>query len=268
MVAVLLAAVQVIDQELIIPRIAPLLTRDHGDAGRHEIKQYAVPLTSDGTRSDGSDRLFYARSFDPARGTLRGLHIWDRDPNGRAVRHYSAETAKWAGNGWRLASPLVESLILGVPGEAGRAPKQASGTESSPGELLIQTDLGPDALNVRHFASFKQSLSLSQLTSMLHNPALQPEQRAGLQRIRYGRVSMLLSAFLSLIVSMPFFLMREPKNMVLQSLKSAPVGIVSLLGGVLGAATPISGVPPGLAVFLPVAILVPVAIAAMMSMKT
>jgi hypothetical protein len=79
---------------------------------------------------------------------------------------------------------------------------------------------------------------------------------------------MLLSAFLSLIVSMPFFLMREPKNMVLQSLKSAPVGIVSLLGGVLGAATPISGVPPGLAVFLPVAILVPVAIAAMMSMKT
>lgn len=265
LVAALLAAIQVLDQEFIIPRIAPLLTRDHGEAGHHEIRQYAVPLTSDGKRPDGSDRLFFARTFDPAAATLKGVHIWDRDPAGRALTHYAAPNAKWTGEGWRLAEPVIEPLLLTPAGGSGGAPGIP---QPVPPELLIKTELGPEALNLRHFGSFKQSLSLAQLTSMLHNPALQPEQRAGLQRIRYGRVSMLISAFLSLLISMPFFLMREPRNMVWQSLKSAPVGIGSLLGGVLGAAAPIPGIPPGMAVFLPVLILMPVAIAAMVSLKT
>ena len=42
LVAALMTLVQVLDQELVLPRIAPLLTRDHGDAGKHELQGFAV----------------------------------------------------------------------------------------------------------------------------------------------------------------------------------------------------------------------------------
>ena len=76
-VAIGLTALQLVNQELIIPRIAPLLVRDHEDAGNHKLSVDTVPLTA-----DGSGRLFRAAAFDANTNTLEGLYILERG------RHY------------------------------------------------------------------------------------------------------------------------------------------------------------------------------------
>lgn len=257
-VAALMTLVQVADQELLIPRIAPLLTRDHGDAGKHELKGFGVPLTSDASR-----RLFYAQSFEPNPGILRSVTIWERNADGRPVQQVTAPEARWTGTAWEMESATVRPLemINVAPGSStpGAPPARA---------LTITTDLDPTALTLRHYANFSHSLSWRQISGLLATPELDPALREKLLRIRYGRISTILSNFLAMLIVMPFFLTREPKNMVLQSLKCAPVGIITLLGAVLGASAPFPGLPPAVAAFLPVMVLAPIAAGSIASMKT
>ncbi|MEZ6318858.1 MAG: hypothetical protein R3B49_08915 [Phycisphaerales bacterium] len=70
-----------------------------------------------------------------------------------------------------------------------------------------------------------------------------------------------MSNLLTLIIALPFYTTREPQNMVVQSLKCAPISILALMGGVLGASAIIPGLPAAIAVFIPVMILVTVALA-------
>jgi len=70
------------------------------------------------------------------------------------------------------------------------------------------------------------------------------------------------------VVCAPFFLTREPKNMVLQSLKCAPVAIGSVVGSIVGTAAAIPGVPPELGVMIPVMVTTCMAIAALTGMRS
>lgn len=256
LVAALVTAVQILDQELVIPRIAPLLTRDQNDAGKHDMKEFSVPLTE-----DGQGRLFYARQFNPATATLSAVRVWERDASRRMTRIISAPTATWDGSAW-IFDPATVDLASAQTGQ----PTSAQAPAAS--RVSIPSDLDPKKLTLRHYSSFSQSLAWSELSEMLRTPNLEPRLRDRLIRIKYGRISSVLSNFLTLLIVLPFFLMREPRNMVAQSLKCAPVGICSLLGGVLGASAAIPGVPPGLGVFLPVILLAPIAVASMGSMRT
>ncbi|VAX41659.1 hypothetical protein MNBD_PLANCTO03-621, partial [hydrothermal vent metagenome] len=65
-----------------------------------------------------------------------------------------------------------------------------------------------------------------------------------------------------------FFLQKTPGSAILRALRCAPVAIITLMGGVLGASAPIPGVPPEIGVFLPVLILLPIAVASVASVKT
>ncbi|MBZ0170981.1 MAG: hypothetical protein K8E66_01240, partial [Phycisphaerales bacterium] len=92
--------------------------------------------------------------------------------------------------------------------------------------------------------------------------------RDRLERIRWGRVSVMLASLLSLVVAMPFFLQKTPGSSIVRALRCAPVAIVALMGGVLGSSAPIPGVPPALGVFLPVLILLPVAVASVSTVRS
>lgn len=263
-VAAGMTVLQAINQELVIPRIAPLLTRDHGDAGNHDMRGFEIPLTD-----DGHGRRFYAQRFDPETRSLEGVVVWELNAEGLMNRSTRANAATWDATeqGWRLERPTAfeytqENPETVVPGsEPGRVvPPVAS--------VLIPTPLDPTAMTLRQHANFSHSLSWRELTRLLRVPALDPALHDKLVRIKYGRVSMIISNFLTLLIVMPFFITREPRNMVLQSLKCAPVGIGSLMGSVLGASAALPGVPPGLAVFLPVVVLTPIAIASMGWMRT
>ncbi len=251
LVAVLLTGVQLLNQELVIPRIAPLLAREHRDAGEHSLGVASVSLTE-----DGQGRLFRAEGFDADTGELTGLFIMERDPDGRAVRAIRADRAVYRDGAWVLENAVAEAR--------GRAP----GVPAGPVER-VESSLDPDRLRMNRFQSYRNALSFRQVGQMLDRETLMDaEQRAALERIRWGRVAMMISGLLALVIAMPFYVRREPTNMVVQSLKCAPVAIAALIGGVLGASAVVPGIPAAVAAFLPVMILSVVAVAQVSGLKT
>jgi lipopolysaccharide export system permease protein len=245
-----------INSELVLsnPRIAPLLTRDAGDIGKRSWSEFPVRLVP-----DAAGRVFLAEKFDPGAGVMENVTIWERDKDGHAEQAISADKAVWDKDAWKLSGAKVLPLTLSKGGASTGGPLPAAPDR-------IRTDLGPETLKLKRFEAFSQTLSWGQISELLRTA--RPDMREKLQRVRWSRVSQTISGLLVLVITMPFFLMREPKNMLVQSLKCAPVGIISLMGGILLSAVAWPGLPPGFGVFIPVLILIPIAIAAVSWMKT
>lgn len=250
-VALGMIALAILNQELVLPRIAPLLAREHDEAGRRNVAVTNVPFTKD---SDG--RILYAALFDPSADTLTDFVFMETDASGVGTRRMFGETARWEDGAWVSESATIE------PAGARAAPQVDV-------PVRIETDLDPIALVVRQYAAYSQNLSWSQLGQLLEQtPGGEGGVRERLQRTRYGRISIAFTNILSLILVMPFFIVRVPGNMVAQTLKGAPVAIVALIGGTVGATAPVAGISPVVSVFIPVIVLLPLAIAVAMSPKT
>jgi lipopolysaccharide export system permease protein len=242
---------QIVNTEFLIPRVAPLLVRDHDDIGSRTLGSSVVPLTL-----DGSGRLFRAANFDADSNTLEGVYILERDENGKATRAITAAQATYNDGGWDL-----EDGFARVRGAATLQPELPIDR--------IETSLDPNTLRMNRYESYAQSLSFMQVSQMLDRPTLtDPAKRNRYARIKWGRFAVMLSALLALVISMPYFITREPRNMVMQSIKCAPIAIVALIGGVLGASATIPGLPAAIGVFIPVMILSIVAVAQTSAIKT
>jgi len=250
-IALFFTALQLVNMELVIPKIAPLLVRDHGDAGTRHLGAAAVPLTL-----DGSGKLFRAASFDADTDTLTGVYILERDDTGKAKRAITAQSATYRDGGWDLTQGQEQirgDNIIEPPTPLAR----------------IESSLDPNELRMNRYESYSQALSFRQVSQMLNRKTLtDPAKRARYTRIKWGRFAVMISSLLALVIAMPFYITREPKNMVIQSLKCAPVAIISIIGGILGASASIPGLPPALAVFIPVMLLSVIALAQVSSMKT
>jgi lipopolysaccharide export system permease protein len=250
-VALSLTVLQVINQEIILPKIAPLLVRDHSGAGEHELGVSSVPLTL-----DGMGRLFRAAEFNADTDTINGVYILERDADGRASRVITADSATYSDGTWIFVNGLAQLR---------------SASYISPPEPIAQLEssLDPHELRINRFESYSQAMSFAQASQMLGRETLvDPKKRSRYQRIQWGRFAMISSGLLSLLISTPYYLTREPKNMVVQSIKCAPVAIIALVGGVLGASAIIPGIPAAIGVFIPVMILSVVAVAQTSSLKT
>ncbi|MGH7132627.1 MAG: LptF/LptG family permease [Phycisphaerales bacterium] len=251
--------VQVANQEFVIPRIAPLLARDKGDAGRRDFSAFKVPLTP-----DGQNRVIMAASFDPQSQVMSGFYALERDENGKAKRKIVADSAQWTGRQWKLTGGFARPA--GIASNSANDPRVARAEPIA----AITSSLDPTTLVANRYRSFSQSLSWKQIGEVLSTPGLSEQVRTQMERIGWGRLSTLCSTMLALVIAMPFFLRREPSNMVIQSLKAAPVALTALLGGVLGAAAPVPTdlLPVWVASFLPVLVLGPLSIAMASGVKT
>ncbi|MEO0511550.1 MAG: LptF/LptG family permease [Planctomycetota bacterium] len=254
-VAVGLLVLQQVNQELVLPRIAAKLLRSHDDAGTHNLDSQNVKTTP-----DASGRLWYAKRFDPNTSEMQGVYVWERADSGRAERRYEARSASWiepSGDGVLGAWALEGVRVLGAD--------RVGPIE----DLELKTDLDPTALTVRQFSRFRSSLSWGQLSQLIHQTeGGDPELVARLKRTQFGRISLAAADLLALMMAMPFFLRSLPENMLGQSLKASPLAIAALLGGTLGSAAQIPGVPPELSVFVPVLVLLPLTLASVASIRT
>jgi lipopolysaccharide export LptBFGC system permease protein LptF len=251
--AAALNVLQLVNQELILPRLAPLLVREIDRILQGGIASFPLPLTR-----DGSGRLLTAASFDPESGELSELLVLERDARGEAIGRVSAERATWSEErgAWMLEG-----------GE--RIGRRSSGGEGvdAPAAAVAEfaTDLSPEAIRVRKFTQYAQMLSLSQIRRMREQGGVDPDLLSRLTYVRLGTVGLNL---LVLAASLPFLLLREPANLLRQGILCAAFAVPASLGSLVAMNLALPGLPPAVAVFLPCAILLPVALARLGSVRT
>ena len=89
-VAVLLNLVQLLNGEILLPRLAPLLVREHNAILRPSVEKFGLNIVQ-----DGAGKLVLAQAFDPMTETAFNLLVLERDEKGAAVRRIEAPTATW-----------------------------------------------------------------------------------------------------------------------------------------------------------------------------
>lgn len=250
--AVLLAAVglnllQGINQEFILPKLAPRLVRDHGDLMRPGGQTFEVPLTL-----DGDTNLLSARSFDPATGEIDDLLFLDRTATGMAKRRITAKHAIYDGQrrGWVLEG--------GTAVERGPGPDgQAAGDDSFLEPIdFIESALTPQAIVVRRFRLYAQMLDMQQVRVLEHEGGT---DQATVIRLMLGRFAGPCANLLVLAISIPFFLLREPRLLLAQSVKAAAISVPAMLGALVFLTVPFSDLSGAVSVAIPVALLLPIA---------
>ncbi len=198
-------------QEFVIPRLAAKLARSPNDTRNPELMTYKVELSP-----DKAGALFSAVAFHPTREALTGVTILDRGPDALIRRRITATEADWDAprGGWRLVGG--QAILRDLQGEQqGELPS----TRFVPVDF-IATDLSPQVLQARRATLYSRLLSLSELQAMANNPAA---DRALMMQIMFGRFSLLMVNILLLALALPFFLLREPRNLLVQSSRAAMV---------------------------------------------
>ena len=236
------------NQELLLPRFADRLMLDHGDLARTDRAAFQVPLTR-----DSAGNLLYASSFDPEARRAVGFLGLERDPAGSLVRRTTAAAATWdEGRGaWILEGG---QCVVRDP-----AVREGS-TQARPPEPAAEwrTDLSPKAITARHYRLFAQMLSSRDLGAIAAAGAL---DRGQADRMQLGRVGTVLVNLLVLVAAIPFFLHRGPVNVLQMSILCAATCVPAIIVSAIVMAAPVGGLPPAIAVALPVAALIPVAVA-------
>jgi len=239
---------EVANQELILPRLAERLMRDHGDLGKPGGAAFTVPLTR-----DSAGNLLYASKFDPESGRITGFLGLERDDRGSLVRRVTANAATWdaARAAWLLESGTALRRDPAVR-EGSTVQEPPSPAEAWP------TDLSPRALTARNYRLFAQVLSSPELGRLADAGAI---ERSQADRMVYGRIGTVIVNLLVLVAAVPFFLQRGPANMLRETVLCAATCVPAIILSAVLMAAPVPGLPPAVSVALPIAVLTPVAVA-------
>ncbi len=247
-VVFVLGLLQVVNQEFVLPRLAPLLLRGHDQIGMEGTSAFPVPFTT-----DSQQRLLQSPAFDPTLETLATPSIIVRDERGRTVERIRAASASWdeTQGAWMLERGTVVRIRHGA---------SDSTTASRPEPVdRYETDLSPDLLTVRRFGQYTGMLSSWQIGSLLESPDV--EEADTLRRSRYARWATILVNMLVMLIALPFFMHREPTNLLARSLLCAVVVVPLYLVVATFMLVPLPGISPALGAFLPVIVLLPVSLA-------
>ncbi len=240
--AALIAALQFANQELVIPRLAVDLLRYRGDLVAKETDTFEIPLWGD---ADGN--LLHADSFDVGRGTLH--HIWflERSTAGDLIRRIRAEGAVWneARRCWILER--------GVASAIGSTPGQVDSAEAQTAIDQLNSSLDPRAIMLRRERLYAHMLGLGEMRALEHLGAISSAEAA---RMTAGRIGMPLVGFLLLIAALPYFLLREPRPLLGQSVRAATLVLTLFFLSAVLASAPVGPIGPSMSMAAPVAALI------------
>ena len=199
-------ALLVVDTEVLIPRVAHLLSRDHDDA--------------DGARAfealflrDQNGALLSARQFHPKRHDLKNMLVLQTDEAGELSSILEADHAEW-----EPPSPTrpVGRWVLNRGHQRTRTVCQAP--QLGPTECIeesyprfYETDLGPAEIQLRQSGGWLKFLSLRELQD------LQEKGTADIVSIvqtKHARITTPIVAVILLLLGLPCFLARSPSNIL------------------------------------------------------
>ncbi len=251
-VAVAMGGLQMLNQEYMLPKLAPLLLRTHKHAMQGAVDAFPVRFTDD---TDGN--LLHAASFDPGTATLTAPGFIQRDEAGRTTHRWWASEAQWSepDGGWKLVGGRVVEI----------SPDGRGSTTAAPA-TMIRTDLSPMRLTMRRYGQVAGMLSLGQIRDMLRWP--DAREATALRRSAVSRFAVVALNLLILVIGLPFFLDRAPGGQFSKAIRCAGVVLPVYFTAAGLMLVPLGFVGPLVGVVLPVLVLLPIAMARMGQIKT
>jgi lipopolysaccharide export system permease protein len=273
--SVLVNSLLVLDQEYLIPAVAPKLARPRDDvAGARSYGIWCVP--------DDENRLISATVFLPKEQRIRNLYIIELT---RQANHLprlgdviTATSARWdaARHGWDLTGKdgegygvrikVAEAVAGGITSEA---PVKRVPITFYPSKLT------PEALLAHQTAQWVQFLSVRQLNQLLRRSDMNVLE---IEKIKHGRFTLPLNNMILLILGLSFFLSRIPENVLTQGAKAlgtcAAAFLITFVGQqMMGASLASTDLPawltsPALPAWLPILFFGPIAALLMENVKT
>ncbi|MHC4236720.1 MAG: LptF/LptG family permease [Planctomycetota bacterium] len=203
LLSVLLTGLMVADQELLIPKHAYELTRDHDDFSSDNA--YDIWFVGD---DNGS--LFCSREYDEQTQTFDEPFIILRRPieDGtgdiyRVVGKIRAASAVYdAENGGWVLTDGQQMLLGGDSADQQTRPIN-----------FYESNLTADDIPIRKREGFKALLSLRQLTELQNNPGVRTTDMAALALQKHSRVTDPIVNLIMLMVALPVLVCRDPKAM-------------------------------------------------------
>jgi lipopolysaccharide export LptBFGC system permease protein LptF len=252
-----ISLVALLNQEYMLPKVAPLLLRDHGELGEKSVGSFSVPFTP-----DQNGVLLLAPSLNPSTGVLTEPTFIVRDEKGRMIRQIRATSATWDGE-------ATGKWIL----QNGRSVDVVFDEETAQAEILppvvveqYETELSPYILTLHRYGQFIGMLGMTQLNSMLEVAGTFDAPM--LRRHWYSRFATIAINMLAMVIVIPFFITREPVVLSRQAIKCGGIGITILFGGTIVMLMPIQGFPAVVSVFLPALVLLPVGLLQLVNIRT
>ncbi len=246
-------------QEFVIPQLAGKLSRKKSHVKKQQVDYFAFYYTP-----DGSGSLISAARFDAEHEQLTNMRVVVRDENGLQKQKITAAQAVWDQDrqGWELIDGYAIS-----PGRIGESPVEALERAGVDMEFF-KTDLSPTLIKTRRNADYVRLLPVTELQKMQNNQAVPPTMRDTVTRTKWGRVSLLIVNVLILVIGLPYFLLRAPGNMLLQSVKAAGLCIGVWAGGMTLPELATAYFNPVAAAWIPVVVYLPLAAYILHKVKT
>lgn len=262
--AVLLTGLQVIDEEVVIPRLASELTRGRDEVGMP--RRYSFWFIS-----DPKGNLFCGQEYDESTGMLLNPFIVLRQQEPAAQRWsvIGQIDAEWA---------VYDAARQGWAFEKGRQmnvlPEDAVPTALTSVEPVdfFPSSLQPQEIALRRQEGYKSLLSLPQIETLLKNPGTRKTDMAELILQKHSRIVDPIMNLIMLMVALPVLIRRDPreiKSAILISFVTTTGCFIAVFLCKLFATESIGGrVLPELWVWAPVFLFLPIALLQIDSMKT
>jgi lipopolysaccharide export system permease protein len=245
-------------QEFVIPELAGKLGRK-----KSHIKNITVERLAFQYIPDEKGALLSAASFDAEHEQLEGVRVLLRNADSVQVGHITAAQALWneQAKGWDLIGGYQ---VDGRPVESPVETVDRSSVEVD----FFKTDLSPTLIKTRRNADYVRLLPVRQLQQMQHSEAVPAAMRDVVARTKWGRVCLLLVNVLILAMGLPYFLLRSPGNMLMQSVKCAGLCIGVWAGGMTLPEMVSGHLNPVAAAWIPVVVYLPLSAYVLQKVKT
>ena len=247
--SVALNGLLIADQELIIPRMIPILMKDHEDRASADVKSFPIMAMQDRDRSllrvgrftpagDGTPASMQVVDITERREAVRQVPGPDGKPQTRRVMepvaHLSADGAVWnekeqrwdLTEGWRKVGLTADDLGLA------REPV-----------AFYKSNVTPEEIALYRSGDWVELLSTPKLQELIERPGSYGQ--ANLLRVKHTRFFQPIMNVVLLLLAIPCVLTREPGK-----LKSAATKCLALTGLGMGAmflSHQLAAKPPSLA---------------------
>ena len=248
MVGIVLNSMLIINQELIIPRIADKLVRKQENALGGKV----VPVS---LQTDENNSLLLAE-MDPAGPALEDVLLIIRDRDGRMISLQHAPRAVWDDHNQRWFMEAADLVKVHSPDQI------------TTSDVFYPTDLSPREIALRASSEYIRFQSTSRLVQMGQQPYLRKRMAKDLDLEKHFRFTSPIINVIILLLAAPLITSREPKSVFLQMVK----GLLVIVGAFalsftcqqLGS----QHLAPLMAAWLPVILFGPAAVLMLDSVKT